>query len=139
MAIGKEGKRRIAVGTRKYLWWIFDEVDQTEFDGIQIKIIAEDQSHYIKYGLRQTAENRFLVLSLARSSDKVQLYCPKFENDSGILSPGRIAEIILWCGESPTGKNVRLIRHAYSGKHGVLNELQTHELYSALRALLNEA
>lgn len=138
MTISKKGKRRITVGTKKYLWWIFDEVDQTEFDGIQVKIIAEDQSLYIKYGLQQASENRFIVLSMARTSDKIQLYCPKFENDSGIVSPRGVAEMILWCSKPPTEKDIRSIRHGYSGKHGVLGELQTHELYSTLRAHLND-
>ena len=42
MAISKKGKRRITIESRTYFWWIFDEYDQTEFDGIQIKIVAEN-------------------------------------------------------------------------------------------------
>ena len=52
MAINKKRKRKITVDSKKYLWWIFEEYDQTEFDGFQIKIVAENQIGYIKYGLQ---------------------------------------------------------------------------------------
>lgn len=35
---------------------LYNEQDQTEFDGSQIKLVSEDQADYLKYGLDQKNE-----------------------------------------------------------------------------------
>ena len=47
MAISKKNKRSTYVDGKEYLWRVFDEYDQTEFDGIQIKAVCSDQTHFI--------------------------------------------------------------------------------------------
>lgn len=79
MAISKKGKRKITIDSKEYFWWIFNEYDQTEFDGIQIKIVDENQSGYLKYGLEQNNDERYLVFALRENEYKVHTYCPKFE------------------------------------------------------------
>ncbi len=71
MGISKKGKRKIIINSKTYLWWVFNECDQTEFDGVQVKIVPENQIGYLKYGLEQN-EKRFLVLGLRNDEYKTR-------------------------------------------------------------------
>ena len=97
MAISTKNKNRIIVVGKEYIWWVFDETDQTEFDGIQVKIVCYDQTHFIKYGLQQSDNNRKIVLSLRDYAKLVHLESPKFENEKGIITKRGIDRIIKWC------------------------------------------
>lgn len=138
MAISKKGKRRIVVNSRAYLWWIFEEQDQTAFDGTQIKIVAEDQSMSLKYGLQQRDEERFIVLSLHHDAGLINVLCPKFENNSGIITPSGINELITWSSLSPGEKNIRKITHAWDRKNGILNEQQAKLVYKEILEKMNK-
>ncbi len=94
MAISKKGKRKIVVNSRSYLWWIFNEQDQTAFDGFQIKIIAEDQGLCLLYGLQQDAKDRYVSIGLRHDAGKLHLLCPQFEDDKEIITPSGINELI---------------------------------------------
>jgi len=119
MAINKKGKRKITVNSKKYLWWVFDEYDQTEFDGLQIKIVAENQIGYIKYGLQQADKERYLVISLRDEKYKIHALCPTFEDENGIIKPAGIAQLIKWSLDNTTLKN-RIVVHGYTPKIGVI-------------------
>ena len=80
MAISKKGRRKITVDSKKYVWQVFDEYDQTAFDGIQIKIVDENQIGYFKYGLQQIEEKRKIVISLRDEKYLIHVMCPKFED-----------------------------------------------------------
>lgn len=95
--ISKKNKNRALVDGKEYLWWVFDEIDQTEFDGIQIKAISSDQTHFFKYGLQQQETDRKLVLALNNYAKLVHLSSPpKFENDEGIITRSGIVRMIKW-------------------------------------------
>ncbi|MCJ8155382.1 hypothetical protein MKJ01_16575 [Chryseobacterium sp. SSA4.19] len=95
MAIRSKNKRRVSVDNKEYLWWVFDEYDQTEFDGIQIKAICSDQTHFIKYGLQQEPDDRKLVLAWENYTKLVHLSSPPvFEDNEGIISMAGIKEMI---------------------------------------------
>lgn len=97
MAISRKNKNRVFVNGKEYLWWIFDEIDQTEFDGIQIKAVSSDQTHFFKYGLQQLEKDRKLVLALNNYTKLVHLSSPpKFENDQGIITRSGIVTMIKW-------------------------------------------
>jgi len=131
MAISKKGKRKITVNSENYLWWIFHEVDQTEFDGIQIKIVAENQSGYIKYGLEQVNEKRYVSIGLNQNKYKVHLHCPKFENNNEIITPSGIEALIKWSLNLSEIKSKKSsIIHGYSMQLGLINKneyLKTYE------------
>jgi len=42
MSISSKNKRRVSVDNKEYLWWVFDEYEQTVFDGIQVKAVCSD-------------------------------------------------------------------------------------------------
>lgn len=138
MAVSKKGKRRIVVNAKPYLWWVFEEQDQTEFDGTQIKIVAENQSLYFKYGLQQDAEKRYLVLALHHEAGKIHLLCPKFENESGIISPSGISELIKWSSLRPSENDIRIVTHAWNSKNGILNEQQAKLIYNEILEEINK-
>ncbi|WP_095069910.1 hypothetical protein [Tenacibaculum jejuense] len=97
MAISKKNKNKVFVGDKEYLWWVLDEIDQTEFDGIQIKAVCSDQSHFFKYGLQQQETNRKLVLALNNYTKLIHLSNPpKFENEEGIITKSGIIRMIKW-------------------------------------------
>ena len=97
MAISRKNKYRVLVDGKEYLWWLFDETDQTEFDGIQIKAVCSDQTHFFKYGLQQLETDRKLVLALNNYAKLVHLASPpKFENDEGIITRSGIVRMIKW-------------------------------------------
>ena len=95
MAISKKNKNRTYVDGKEYLWWVFDEHDQTAFDGLQIKAICSDQTHFIKYGLQQDEYDRKVVLALKDYSKLVHLFSPpKFESNNGIITKSGINRMI---------------------------------------------
>ena len=96
MAINKKGKRKIVVNSKTYLWWFFNEYDQTTFDGKQIRIIAEDQTVCLGYGLEQKDNKRIIRFVFNRERGIIHIECPKFENDLGIMTPSGISELIKW-------------------------------------------
>jgi hypothetical protein len=97
MAISKKNKSRVIFDGKEYLWWVFEEIDQTTFDGIQIKIICSDQTHFLKYGLQQNQENRIVAIALSEYSKLVHLSSPKFENEEGIITKSGIVNLLRWC------------------------------------------
>ena len=98
MAISKKNKRLAIVNGKEYLWWAFDECDQTEFDGVQVQVISADKTHFIKYGLQQPEGKRKVVLALTGYAKLVHLSAPpKFENEDGVISNSGICRMIEWC------------------------------------------
>lgn len=86
MTISKKNQSKVTVDS-KYLWWVFDEYDQAEFDGVQIKAVCSDQTHFIKYGLNQNFDNRKLVIALKAYTKLVHLSLPpRYENKEGVLT-----------------------------------------------------
>nr|WP_294861585.1 hypothetical protein [uncultured Fluviicola sp.] len=138
MAISKKQKRTITVDEKTYLWWVFDETDQTAFDNTQIKLISEDQSHYIQYGLEQEDENRRVVIGLQNAGVLIQLECPKFEDEQGIITPAGIRKLIEWCRVRPDEHTTRTIKHAYEPKLHPLSEERVKQLYKGILDVLNK-
>ncbi|MDF3028852.1 MAG: hypothetical protein K0S23_3159 [Fluviicola sp.] len=138
MAVSKKGKRTITVDGKTYLWWVFDEVDQTFFDNTQIKLISEDQSHYIKYGLEQADDNRSVVIGLHNNPGLIQLECPKFEDERGIITPSGIRQLIEWCKTQPSETAIRVIKHAYEPKLHALSDERIQQLYKRILYMLNK-
>jgi hypothetical protein len=127
MAINKKRKRKIIVDFKTYFWWVFYEYDQTTFDGNQITIIAENQSFSIHYGLEQNSEKRIAVLRL---NGGIFVECPKFENDSGVITPSGISELIKWILTKPSNNTIRKVIYSYPKK--VLNESESNILYNTI-------
>jgi len=132
MAFSKKGKRKITIDSKEYFWWIFNEYDQTEFDGIQIKIVDENQSVYFKYGLEQNKNERYLVFALRENKYKVHTYCPKFENDDGIIMPSSIEKLIRWVLNFPEESEKRIITHAYNPKVGIIKPTDYKKTYNII-------
>jgi hypothetical protein len=105
MAISNKGKRKITVNSKNFLWWVYYEDEQTEFDGLQIKIIGKDQSVTLHYGLQQSDEKRYVSLSLGDQKSGTWLPCQKFENEDGIITPSAIAKLITWCSTETDEKH----------------------------------
>jgi hypothetical protein len=128
MAISKKNKNRVNVDGKEYLWWVFDEFDQTEFYGIQIKAVCSDQTHFLKYGLQQPEDNRKVVLALRNYTKLVHLsFPPKFENEDGIITKSGISRLIKW---SKSGDHQ--IQYALDGN---TNELTIEQKQSLLKDL----
>ncbi len=137
MAISKKGKRKITIDSKGYFWWIFDEYDQTEFDGIQIKIVTENQSGYLKYGLEQNNDERYLVFALREDEYYLHTYCPKFENDAGIITPSGIEKLIKWTLNFPKETEKRIIKHAYNPKVGIIKSVDYKKTYDLILSRIN--
>ncbi len=97
MAVSKKNKNRANVGNKEYLWWVYDETDQTAFDGVQVKIVCSDQSHTLHYGLQQFDVDRAVILSLKVGVKWIVLACPKIENTDGIITRSGIVRLVNWC------------------------------------------
>lgn len=97
MAVSKKGKNRVEWNGREYLWWVFNEHDQTTFDGVQVKIVASDQTHFFQYGLQQLDGDRIVVFGVRDYKHLVSLtMSPKFENADGIITKSGIKRLIDW-------------------------------------------
>lgn len=139
MTISKKGKRKITLDGRTYHWWGFHEMDQTSFDGDQIKLVAEDQSHYIQYGLQQEDSERFVVIGLSREQGLVSLKCPKFENEQGVITPSGIRKLVEWSKKKPGEATIRVITHAYAPKVPLpLSEEDRQKLYQHILDVVNK-
>jgi hypothetical protein len=132
MGISKKGKRKTIVEGRSFVWWVFEEIDQTEFDGIQVKVVAEDQSLYLKYGLQQNESERYLVMTLKDHTSKIHVRCPKFEDDNGIITSSGIVAMVNWAKLSPSEVNRREICHAYSEQYGILHGTKIMDAYDKI-------
>lgn len=98
MAISNKRKKRVEIEGKEYLWWVFEEIDQTEFDGIQVMAVNSDQSMFLKYGLQQQEDNRKIVMSFRDYKKLVHISSPpKFENEEGIITKSGIIRLINWC------------------------------------------
>ncbi|MFP7658082.1 hypothetical protein [Chryseobacterium proteolyticum] len=132
MAISKKNKSKVSVDGKEYLWWVFDEYDQTEFDGIQIKAVSSDQTHFIKYGLQQSLNNSKLVLALKNYTKLVHLSLPpKFENNEGVITKTGINRMIKWCK-----KDVHHIEYALDGSRNDLTEAEKQLLLKELQKII---
>ncbi|WP_419870361.1 hypothetical protein [Chryseobacterium sp. CT-SW4] len=132
MAISKKNKSRISVDGKEYIWWVFTEYDQTEFDGIQVKAVCVDQTHFIKYGLQQKENNSKVVLALKNYNKLVHLSSPpKFENDEGIITKIGINRMIKWCKQ-----NVHEIQYALDRNKNDLTEPEKQLLLKDLQKII---
>lgn len=132
MAISKKNKSRVNIDGKEYLWWVFDEFDQTVFDGIQIKAVYSDQTHFLKYGLQQLESDRKVVIALRDYTKLVHLSSPsKFENEDGIITKSGIARMIKWC---KSGKHQ--IQYALDGMNNDLDEIKQKSILAELQKLL---
>lgn len=138
MTVSKKEKGTIVVDGKTYLWWVFDKVDQSPFDDAQIKLISEDQSHYIKYRLEQTDDNRSVVIGLHNNPGHIQLECPKFEDEKGIITLSGIRQLVNWCKAKPDETTIRIIKHAYEPKLHSLSKERIEALYKRILASLNK-
>ena len=133
MEISKKNKSKVSVDGKEYLWWVFDEQDQTEFDGIQFKAVCSDQTHFLKYGLQQPESNRKVVLALRDYAKSVHLSSPpKFENEVGIITKSGISRLIKWCKEEE-----HQIQYALDGNNNELTEVEKQALLRELQKILN--
>ncbi|KAA0127310.1 hypothetical protein FY557_13075 [Chryseobacterium sp. SN22] len=129
MAISSKNKRRVSVGNKEYLWWVFDEYDQTELDGIQVKAVCSDQTHFIKYGLQQKPDDRKLVLAWENYTKLVHLSSPPvFEDNEGIISTAGVKEMIQWCK-----KERHRIQYSCDGNKNDLTETEQQLLLKEYR------
>lgn len=132
MAISKKNKSKTYVDGKEYLWWIFDEYDQTEFDGVQIKAVCIDSTHFIKYGLQQEEDNRKVVLALKNYTKLVHLSSPpKFENEEGIITKSGINRMIKWCKQ-----DVHQIQYALDGVNNDLTEDEKQSLLTEIQQII---
>lgn len=133
MAISKKNKNRVNFNGKEYLWWVFDEHDQTEFDGVQIKIVCSNQTHFLKYGLQQRETNRKVVLALRDYTKLVHLSAPpKFENEDGIITKSGIIRLIKWCKNE-----THQIEYALDGKKNDLTYGEKELLLEELQEKIN--
>ncbi|MDI9312551.1 MAG: hypothetical protein QM535_20235 [Limnohabitans sp.] len=133
MAISKKNKSRTYVDGKEYLWWVFDEHDQTEFDGLQIKAVCSDQTHFIKYGLQQEEDNRKVVLALKDYTKLVHLFLPpKFESSNGIITKSGINRMIKWCKQ-----DIHQIQYALDGNNNNLTEGEKQLLLTEIQKIIN--
>lgn len=133
MAISKKNKNRALVDGKEYLWWVFNEVDQTAFDGIQIKAVCADQTHFYKYGLQQEEKDRKLVLALNNYAKLVHLSSPPiFENEEGIITKSGIVRMIKW-----SKKEDHQIQYALDGMNNNLTNEEQKALLSELQEIIN--
>ena len=93
MTVSTKGKRKISVNGKSYLWKAFNENDQSWFEGVQVMIVAEDQSILMRYGSCQTNEMRHIVVQ-EQNSKPIKYSCPKFESEENIFKPEQIKNII---------------------------------------------
>lgn len=129
MSISSKNKRRVSVDNKEYLWWVFDEYDQTEFDGIQVKAVCSDQTHFIKYGLQQEPDDRKLVLALENYTKLVHLSSPPvFEDNEGIISTAGIKKMIQWCK-----KEGHRIQYSCDGNKNDLTETEQQLLLKEIQ------
>lgn len=133
MGITKKGKRKIVIDGRTYFWWGYNEQDQTAFDGAQIKLVAEDQSHMISYGLEQYDGERFVMIDLRHERGGICLNCPKFENTDGIITPSGIRKLVEWCKTKPGDSNIRTF--PYSSE--TIDQNQLLPVYKEILDVLN--
>ena len=131
MAISKKNKRKVVFEGKEYLWWVFDEVDQTEFDGIQTKVVCSDQGHFFKYGLQQINADRKVVFALNNYSKLVHFTCPKFENEEGIITKSGICTLIQWCKSQGAQ-----IMYAVDQKNNRLSNKEKETLLEELRKII---
>lgn len=133
MAISKKNKSRTYVDGKEYLWWVFDEYDQTEFDGLQFKTVCSDQTHFIKYGLQQEQDNRKVVLALKDYTKLVHLFSPpKFESSNGIITKSGINRMIKWCKQ-----DIHKIQYALDGNNNNLTEGEKQLLLKEIQKILD--
>ncbi len=132
MAISKKNKNRTYVDGKEYLWWVFDEHDQTAFDGLQIKAVCFDQTHFIKYGLQQEEDNRKVVLALKDYTKLVHLSSsPKFESSDGIITKSGINRMIKWCKQ-----DIHQIQYALDGNNNNLAEEEKQLLLTEIQKII---
>ena len=128
MAINKKNKNRAYIDGKEYIWWVFDEYDQSTFDGIQVKAVCSDQSHMIYYGLEQSEVNRKVAIALKNYTKLVHLgNPPRFESEAGILTRSGVVRMIQWCRRD--GHN---ILYAVDGWRNDLTEEQKTEIFNEI-------
>ena len=117
----------------EFLWWVFDEYDQTEFNGLQLKIVCSDQSFFIKYGLQQFDDKRRLVIALRDYKKLVHLSSPpKFEDTKGVITNFGIKQLLNWCKKSNHN-----IEYSLDNGNNQLNKEQQNNLLTELQSKIN--
>ncbi|WP_343636633.1 hypothetical protein [Fluviicola sp.] len=134
MGISKKGKRKIVVGGKTYFWWVYNEYNESRFDGDRLQLVAEDQSHSIIYGLQQEDDKRLAAINLRHSQGSVCIECPKFENEQGIITPAGIRKLVEWC-KAGTSSKIEFANH--QDIPYPLSEEQKQTLYREILSLIS--
>jgi len=130
MAVSSKRKRKITVADKRYLWWGEWTFDQTAFDGNQVKVLAEDQSHLFWYGMEQKKTPRRLLFKL-RNHQYLDISCPRFEKNHAVITSGEIRQLIEWT-HTHLKNNPTILAHYNDIKtnilKGAINEFRTKYL-----------
>ncbi|HRB70827.1 MAG TPA: hypothetical protein PK776_03175 [Flavobacterium sp.] len=133
MALNKKNKRSTSVDGKEYLWRVIHEYGLTIFDGLQIKAVCTDQTHFITYGLQQKDEDRKLALGLKDNRKMIYLSSPpKFENSDGIITKTGINRMLKWCKQEE-----HHIQNAWDGNNNILMEAERQLLLKELQKVMD--
>lgn len=73
-----------------------------------------------------------MVFALRENEYKIHTYCPKFENDSGIITPSGIEKLIKWTLNLPKETEKKKISHAYNPKVGIIKPADYNKIYDLI-------
>lgn len=101
MGIARKNRRRIVVGDREFLWWVYQ--DWEEWPGRVLLAVASADKHFIvHYAIEQQGEHRYLLvmgkefpgLSSERAS-WAYVRCPVLTRGRAV-GPADVRQLIEW-------------------------------------------
>jgi len=101
MGVALKGRRKLIVNGRYYVWHVREDDDSPD---LVLHVASADKHFLVQYHLAQPEETRFLIVvgpefsGLTRTNGTFRRFtCPRWESDSGTITPRSVRELILWC------------------------------------------
>ncbi|AFY44808.1 hypothetical protein [Nostoc sp. PCC 7107] len=100
MAVSTKNRRKIVINNRKFIWYVKDDPDSSDF---VLHVISENKNFIVNYHLQQPKSTCYLIIlgkefpGLPDAGNKwIRVLCPQWEIDS-IITPSSVRQLIEWC------------------------------------------
>jgi hypothetical protein len=104
MGVRKQGRRKLRVGGRLYVWYVKPDADSP--DNV-LHVISDDKQFLVHYHLNQRTVARHIIV-LGRDFERTpgnggtwrRFRCPEWTSQDGVITPATVRKLIEWCCSS---------------------------------------
>ena len=99
MGVRKKGRRKLNVGDRAFVWYVFEDHDSPD---MVLHVSSDDKLFVVRYHLQQLNEPILIVIGREFAGPSTyggvwrRVRCPRWEAPS-VVTPATVRRLIEWC------------------------------------------